>query len=288
MNELVSIVIPVYNAELYIKDTIISVLNQTHTNWELLVVNDGSTDKTKEILEQFDDSRITVFHQNNRGVSDARNNGMSESKGEFIVFLDADDIISNNFIEKRLMTLLSNEKAGFCCGEVLHFNNDINNFLDKKIGVFENIEEIVLLYNINFDTVPSNYMIRKSILQKNNIMFNNKLSSTADRLFILELNKITEGTYVENSPLYYRVHNNSMSNKLTKRLVEDNILYYKILKEKDLIPQYLKKEVEIIHAYILGTACFKVGKIDFVQWYIKGVFTNSLRFFKIIFKKLQN
>jgi len=288
MNNLVSIVIPAYNAEPFIKDTIKSVLNQTYDNWELIVVNDGSIDKTLEIIKSFNDIRIKIINQTNSGVSVARNNGMNISMGDFIVFLDADDIFSENFIEKRLICLLSNQNIGFCCSEVFHFKNNVNEIIEKKIGTFENIEENILLYNKGFDSVPSNYMFRKSVLKQNNICFDKRLSSTADRLFLLELNKFTIGKFVENAPLYYRISENSMSNKFNKKLVDDNILYLRILKEKKLIPPSLKNEVYIIHSYIFGTACLKLKRLCFIEWYIKGLFINPLRFFKIIFTKLQN
>lgn len=93
---LVSIIIPLFNKESSIKDTIISVLNQSHENIEIIIINDGSTDNSLGIVSKFKDFRIKVFNQTNQGVSSARNLGIKHSNGEFISFLDADDYFKVN------------------------------------------------------------------------------------------------------------------------------------------------------------------------------------------------
>ena len=88
-DSLVSIIVPIYNAEKYLDSCIQSVLRQTYTNWELILIDDGSTDKSGRIAEEygFADERITVFHQKNLGVSLARNQGIDEATGNYVVFL---------------------------------------------------------------------------------------------------------------------------------------------------------------------------------------------------------
>lgn len=94
MNELVSVIMPAYNMEKYIGDSIESVLNQNYINFELIIINDGSSDGTKEIIAKYQhmDERIIYIEQENHGVSVARNVGMSCAKGKYISFLDADDL----------------------------------------------------------------------------------------------------------------------------------------------------------------------------------------------------
>jgi glycosyltransferase involved in cell wall biosynthesis len=95
-----SVIIPVYNGEKFIDNAIESVFSQTNSDWEIIVVNDGSSDKTQEILEKYrSHSKIRIINQENSGVSVARNNGFKESKGEYIAFLDADDVWHNNHLE---------------------------------------------------------------------------------------------------------------------------------------------------------------------------------------------
>ena len=90
-----SIIIPAYNVEKYIAKTIVSILSQKYNNFELIVVDDGSYDNTVNIIKKFDDSRIKLFCQKNSGVSSARNKGISESSGDYIVFVDSDDYIED-------------------------------------------------------------------------------------------------------------------------------------------------------------------------------------------------
>ncbi len=94
-----SVIIPMYNSELYISSTITSVLKQTFKNFELLIINDGSTDNSTEIVNQFNDTRIKLITKANGGVSSARNRGIKEAKGEYIAFLDSDDYWHPNHLE---------------------------------------------------------------------------------------------------------------------------------------------------------------------------------------------
>lgn len=96
-----TVIVPVYNAEEYLDRCIESILNQTFTNYELLLVNDGSKDNSLQILRKFEkiDKRITVFTQENQGVSVARNQGIENAKGEYICFIDSDDWVENDYLE---------------------------------------------------------------------------------------------------------------------------------------------------------------------------------------------
>ncbi|MFR7519988.1 MAG: glycosyltransferase family 2 protein [Mediterraneibacter faecis] len=99
---LISVIIPLYNAEKYLKNCITSVVGQTYRNLEIILVDDGSNDNSLSICEKFalQDNRIKVFHQNNGGVASARNKGLSEASGEFIAWVDSDDSIEPEYIEK--------------------------------------------------------------------------------------------------------------------------------------------------------------------------------------------
>lgn len=101
---IVSVIIPAYNSEKYIDDCVASVINQTYPHWEIVIINDGSTDKTAEICEQYSRSNknIMTIHQENSGVSSARNKGIENSSGEYILFLDSDDRLTTDCIEVLL------------------------------------------------------------------------------------------------------------------------------------------------------------------------------------------
>lgn len=105
----VSVIIPAYNAEKYIERSVKSVLSQTYTNLEIILVDDGATDSTGMICDELasKDSKIKVFHKKNGGMSDARNFGINEASGDYICFLDADDTYHDTFVEKLLQEIIS-------------------------------------------------------------------------------------------------------------------------------------------------------------------------------------
>ncbi len=107
---MISVIVPVYNVEKYLEECLDSIQNQTYSNIEIILVNDGSTDNSKEICEKYckQDSRFKLIDQTNQGQSVARNNGVATSTGEFIVFVDSDDIIQRNYLEE-LMKYMSKE-----------------------------------------------------------------------------------------------------------------------------------------------------------------------------------
>ena len=107
---LVSVVMPVYNDSRFIRETISSVLNQTHSNLELLIVEDCSNDKSLEIIKEFDDKRIRLFvNEGNKGAAYSRNKGIKEATGEFVAFLDGDDLWAPEKLEKQLDFMISNK-----------------------------------------------------------------------------------------------------------------------------------------------------------------------------------
>jgi len=107
---------PVYNVDQYIAESIESVINQTFTDWELIIVNDGSTDKTSDIAASFQDSRIKVITQENQGVSVARNNGILAASRAYVAFLDGDDLWSNDFLETMVRAKESTVEPIVYCG----------------------------------------------------------------------------------------------------------------------------------------------------------------------------
>ena len=115
-NPLISVIMPAYNAEKYIEESIKSVINQTYTNIELIIVNDCSKDKTQEIIDKWskEDSRIKNIYQENSGVSEARLRGVHESTGEYIIFIDGDDWVSNELAQNTYF-IASNNNYDIIC-----------------------------------------------------------------------------------------------------------------------------------------------------------------------------
>ena len=111
-NEVISIIVPVYNAHNYIKETVNSVLNQTYSEFELILIDDGSTDDSIEIIKAFDDKRIVLLQNDKKGAYAARNFGIKNAKGRYIAFLDADDVWNNSKLQKTYDFMKAND-AGF-------------------------------------------------------------------------------------------------------------------------------------------------------------------------------
>lgn len=126
VSPLVSIIIPTYNAENYISETIRSIENQNYTNWELIIIDDGSKDSTKKLISKFAliDKRIKYFYQNNQGSPIAKNLGLSIAKGDYIQFLDADDIISYDKIFEQVLELENNPGHVAVCDTFIFEKND--------------------------------------------------------------------------------------------------------------------------------------------------------------------
>ena len=129
---MVSIIIPVYNGEKYISECIESILKQSDKNFELIVVNDGSTDDTDKICRKFDN--IRYFCQNNRGVSMARQKGLQMARGEYITFVDGDDTLKEDFLEK--LTAEIKEHDMVCCNssDSVHYAEDIYIHSDETVA----------------------------------------------------------------------------------------------------------------------------------------------------------
>ena len=134
MEPVVSIIVPAYNADRFINETIDSILKQTYDSWELIIVNDGSTDKTKEIIGKYisSDSRIRIINQSNKGVSIARNTGIENAQGQFIALLDADDLWLEDNLKEKVNLLLSNAKPDFVFSDKNRADEKMQNILDIR------------------------------------------------------------------------------------------------------------------------------------------------------------
>ena len=123
MKDLISVIVPVYNVEKYIGKCVESIERQTYDNLEIILVDDGSTDTSGLICEELarKDKRIRVFHQDNKGLSEARNKGLEKAKGEYIGFVDADDVIYSKMYEKLYETLIISESDFSVTGIVKYY-----------------------------------------------------------------------------------------------------------------------------------------------------------------------
>lgn len=144
--QLVSILMPAYNAQTYLREAIDSVIAQTYPHWELIVVNDGSTDATAAMIDGYEDPRIRVFHKSNGGIGSARNLALEHARGRFMCGLDADDVFPPNSLASRLKVFNDHPDADIVDGTVL--------FLDKEL------KQRLRTYVPNFDGDPYDELVR--------------------------------------------------------------------------------------------------------------------------------
>ncbi|HRP59105.1 MAG TPA: glycosyltransferase [Vicingus sp.] len=186
MSSLVSIIIPCYNAEKYIAETIQSVINQTYKNWELIVVNDGSTDNSLDIIKEFVvyDSRISFIDKKNAGVSDTRNKGIEKAKGEYIAFLDADDVWNENNLEVKVNSLHNYNDCDYVFSNMYNTDENLNFITIAPKGKDKNILENFLYWRGDSEIIPgpcSNLLLRRKCIENLAIRFETRLSNLADQ-----------------------------------------------------------------------------------------------------------
>lgn len=165
----VSIIVPIYNEEENLKRCIDSLINQTYENLEIILLNDGSTDSTKDIIDSYDDSRIIAIHKNNSGISDTRNKGLDKSTGDYIMFVDSDDYIELNCAE-TLVKKLEADKVDMVISNY-YLDTSIKTYEIKfpNLGVTSLKEEPNLLSKINL--APWNKIYRSELFKKTNNRF---------------------------------------------------------------------------------------------------------------------
>jgi glycosyltransferase involved in cell wall biosynthesis len=284
---LISIIIPCYNAANFILDTLQSILSQKNVEFELIIIDDGSTDNSEQLIKSLMDNRIYYYFQANSGVSSARNAGLEKAKGIYIVFFDADDLMSEDFLSSRKQVLEGNLQFDFVCGKVEKFNEKgiIEGFF-KGPGA-TNLNEEILLYQKDVITCPSNFMFRSKFLRKNGIEFNCNLSSTADRYFLLVCRSVGQNFYDSTIPcLYYRVNSDSMSNNFSKFLVRDNELFYNEIKKNNLIPAKIKNKSLSFGYFILSAANYKINNYYFaIKFSIIAFFYGPVEFMKKVLNR---
>lgn len=159
-NGLISIIVPIYNVEKYLEKCIVSILKQTYENFEVILVNDGSSDGSGVICDDYKerDSRITVIHQRNRGVSVARNVGISVSQGQYLMFVDGDDYLSSELCEKMIKKMEhSNAQCCVCGWEDVDIDgcvlkSYVNGGCSETIGI-EALKDLYVRGNNAFNTV---------------------------------------------------------------------------------------------------------------------------------------
>lgn len=263
---LVSIIVPVYNAENFLTQCIESILSQTYNNIEVLLVNDGSQDRSGKICEDYAarDLRIKTIHQKNMGPSVARNTGISHSKGVFLQFVDADDRLDSLMTEE-----LVSHKTGVdlvICGYKSIVNIDGNNIIKEiypskkeRCSMDEFMQIFSVLFKQSLINSPCNKLYDASIVHGNKLRFDAGTQHGEDLLFNINYFNFCKQVKLLNKPLYFYIKNNNDSS-LTKKHKENffenrlNILEELnklITKYQDIAPQNERLLKEVSGNYLL-------------------------------------
>ncbi|WP_195972252.1 bifunctional glycosyltransferase/CDP-glycerol:glycerophosphate glycerophosphotransferase [Clostridium thermobutyricum] len=242
----ISIIIPVYNVEDYIEETLISIKNQTMKDYEVILVDDGSTDKSVQIIEKYINENIKLIKQENSGPSCARNKGLGLAKGDYIAFMDSDDTIPEDSLEIRYKLAIENN-AEIVIGGTYKFDGKDqwpmqNHFLS------EGIKDIRNDYDMLKTLGPCNKLFKRSLIE--NIKFPENIKYAEDQVFVMEAYLKAKNIYASKNVVYfYRVRPEEAEGSLTKQIINKSDFVIKQVNESwsrtlKNIETYCKNEYE--------------------------------------------
>ena len=246
-SNLISILMPVYNGQEYLKETVSSILNQSYKEFELIIINDGSSDNTKIICDNLEkvDKRIKIIHKENTGVSHTRNVALDNASGKYITFVDSDDLVHKDYLQYLINEELKNNSDLIVCGFIERKITPDNKISDKK-KIYKSNEFIKInnMKNTILDFADSgllnplwNKLYKRSIIFENNIRFKEDVKTGEDFIFNLQyITFIKNITFVDRCLYYYIRRNN---NSITYQYIDD--MYYKGVKIHEILECFLNK-----------------------------------------------
>lgn len=265
MNELVSVIVPVYNCEQTLRQCVDSLLAQSYQNLELLLLDDGSRDKSAQICDQYQymDKRVHSFHKKNQGVSATRNLGIQRARGTYLVFVDGDDFVHEDFLRELLDAYQENTIP--ICGHWEHLKPSGKKICMEMNG-FPKSKELSVLYPLLYEQALINSLWDKlyltSIIREYQISFDESLSLGEDLLFNLQYLGHVKFVNLIDKPLYHyiRHENGSLRSKYYEQMDKIQLhLYQNILafaKENcslqlpEIYPVYRRWVADCMNAYI--------------------------------------
>lgn len=228
---LVSVIIPVFNVAEFVSETLDSVTNQTYNNLEIIIIDDGSTDGSGEICEEYKrkDDRIIVVHQKNKGLSAARNTGLNMISGNAVAFLDSDDVYRPEFIEKTVEALIREKSDLIVCRYTIPFTNGRmkQDVKDKRYpsidkGSYDRVGALQSLVEKKINNHVWNKLYRRSLWENIRFPVGHVFEDIDTTYRIIDQ---CERIYVIDEPLYLkRKHSGTITNTLTKKNIEEWLL----------------------------------------------------------------
>ncbi|EOT30780.1 glycosyltransferase [Enterococcus saccharolyticus] len=263
MNPLVSIVVPVYNVEDYLEDALNCLINQTYDNLEIIIVNDGSTDDSSDICAKYDSqySSIRIIHQENRGLSEARNTGINYCNGKYIYFFDSDDLLELTAIEKLVLfsektkvDLVLMDASVF--GETLNINKEAYFHTDLNNHAIYSIEDFCKKNN-KFNAPVWLYFYKASLILSNNLRFEPGILHEDELFTPIVLAKASNIGYISESFFKRRYRPNSIMTSTSNEYLH-SLGYEKVVRELKLLEntrfseQYVQFINERMERCVLG------------------------------------
>lgn len=265
MNEKVSIIMPAFNAEAYIEEAINSVLAQEHRHWELIVVNDGSTDATEEVVRRFDDERILLVHQENRGIGGARNTGLEHVSGSYLVMLDADDLLPPKSLSSRMQVFRQQPELSFVDGAVRMMDRELSTVLSEYSPSFkgEPLRELVHLTGRCFLGITWMIRIQPDML----LRFDENTTHGEDLLFYIGLAKGRQYGFTREQVLIYRRHRASTMSDLDG-----------LMRGYEYLGRWMGLHPEIVPAHDLAVFKQRSSRIAARSYWKAGKYLKALLF----------
>lgn len=269
MTDLISIIVPVYNSEKTIRRCLLSILEQSYSHIECIIVDDGSTDKSSELIKTFqNDKRIKYYYQENHGVSAARNLGINVASGTFLMFVDSDDSLEKDTCEKMIYQYENNSVDLVLCGLNIYRNGVLlrSPHLREGIRCIDNFDDYWEIRRINLG--PCNKLYKTSLI---NILFDETLSLGEDTKFVIDYLETCRYIAVIPDCLYnvFLDNNNSLNRKyrddrldmlITVREYEKNkiVCRYKDANVHEIFEEYFLDLHVILRAIIRNNSKWKV------------------------------
>ena len=264
MKPLISVIVPAYNVAPYIEKSINSIKSQSYTNIEIIIIDDGSSDNTPDIADNLakDDERIKIIHQANKGVSAARNAGLDMAKGEYIGFVDADDMIDSDMYEFLLENAIKYKADISHCGYQMDFPNRTDYYYNTKQLLVQNSREAVdaLIRADIIEPGLCNKLYKSELF--NDIRLDTDIVINEDLLLNYFLFKRAEVSVFEDIAKYHYVVRKSSAStgKLTMHKLSDPLKVLQIIMENEQSNIDTLKMVEYRYLYTLEKIC--TSKVD--------------------------
>ncbi|MFN3019476.1 glycosyltransferase family 2 protein [Chryseobacterium sp. TY3] len=247
---LVSIIVPIYNSEEYIEDCVNSIIEQSYSNLEIILINDGSKDASLSIINDLKetDDRIIVIDKKNGGVSKARNSGIQVSTGEYVVFIDSDDRIGKKFITNYIDILSQNPKALIYQSFISEYENkNVPEVLPSAVYFDQDIHKaIILLEQKRCLGGAWNKIFRTEIIKNREILFNEGFSYGEDKVFTLQYMQYVDCIILSSNTQYFynRKYENSLSRKYHQSQELLNFVEVEFLEFNNLLIKYPNDELK--------------------------------------------